>query len=72
MAFSGPATKLKKNGFIEWAREYDMDPSDTSVIDGLEPAFGLTSLRERFRPPRNQYHLSLSLVVSFVEGSRSV
>ena len=45
MTFSGPKTKLKKNGLVEWIGEYNMAPSGTDVTDGPEPAFDPSRFR---------------------------
>ncbi len=45
MIFSGPETKLRQDGFVEWAGEYDMTSSDKGVAAGPELAFDPSRFR---------------------------
>ena len=45
MTFSGPETKLKKDGFVEWAGKFDMKDSNKGVAAGPELAFDPSRFR---------------------------
>ena len=45
MTFAGSETKLKKDGFVEWAGKFDMNPSDKGVAGGPELAFDPSRFR---------------------------
>ena len=45
MTFSGPETKLKKNGLVKWIGEYDMNLSNRDVAPGPELAFDPSRFR---------------------------